>query len=796
MEETILYHIESIPKNTKRSNNYTTIDNLHMSVAITYDTQSKYKVWYESEVNELTQHLDNFKHLVGFNNKAHHNELLDHYNPGVIEQLNAKSIDMLEVIEKSIGHKTSLNNVSGPTLDVENTTDKFQATEWWIKGEKEKVEAFCRTNLIIVKQLYEYGNKFQEVCVNYYGQSKEIAINWHQAMSHPSNDNIYIIEDTQNGYKTQLDPDNKKFFQALNLVLQTQHTVYLTGKAGTGKTTLLKYLKHKSNRNVVVLAYTGVAAINADGQTIHSFFQMNPNEPPFLPDDSRLSIFSADKEEGSVNIYTTFKYRKPKRELIQSMDILIIDEVSMVRADMLDTIDKILRAYRKGGYNKPFGGVQILLIGDTFQLAPIEGKSWRILNQFYDGPHFFNAHVLQKHPPIYIELDKIYRQTEQDFVDLLNRVRVNQVTDADIITLNSKYREITDDLFEKNYVILCSLNKQVSSINNERLNAIEGREITYTGSITGEFPNPHSITDIELKLKVGAQIMFLKNGKDYYNGKIGIIEDLHENQIIASTQNNFGEKIYLEVEPAQWDHIEYTYNLKDNKIEQKELGKYTQYPIKLAWAITIHKSQGLTFDKVVVNLSDFSPPGLAYVALSRCTNFNGLILGSPVYRHQFKTDSRVLEFAKHETPDTLLVDMLQQGHADDLYHESKQLLRSNQFDEAYDTFLKALKYRNDLETEEMRQFFKIEYFKYQHYRNKPKAEQVKQSDNMQGASPSIIQSFKERLSHQNKVIQQYSIQLNEERKWKRVYLERIKKLEGEVKRLSKQSWVDRLLGKK
>lgn len=717
MKQTVVYDIETIPEITPKIGYNSFAERQRMTVGVTYNQYDQmYKVWYEAQANELIEYLSKFDQIVGFAIKSFDNVVLNSYKPGILEQLNKKSIDMLEILEGRLGHLISLDNVASPTLNLEKTGDGQKAIEWWKNGDKDKVVEYCKEDVRITKELYEYGLKKREVAINYYGQIRTVKIDWTLQKKYSARDFSYTLVDEHTNETITIDPDNEKFFQALDLVLKTRQTIYLTGKAGTGKTTFLKYLKNNVDKNIVVLAYTGVAAINAGGQTIHSFFQINPTSPPFLPDDRRLRLPVRGEENQEEHIYNTFKYRKPKRDLIESIELLIIDEVSMVRADMLDTIDKILRAFRKNGKGKPFGGVQLMLIGDTFQLAPIEDQSWQILRQFYDGPHFFNSLVLKQNPPLYIELDKIYRQSEHDFIELLNRVRVNQVSESDLQILNRKHRPITQELFEENYIVLCSLNSQVSNINNDRINEITGNEKTYTGIIEDEFPRPNAITEVNLKLKEGAQVMFLKNGRDYYNGKIGTIEELHDNMILASTTNSLGEKKVFEVERAEWYHMEYTYNRDLNKIEQKVLGKYIQYPLKLAWAITVHKSQGLTFDKVVINLSNFTPHGLAYVALSRCTNMNGLVLGTPIYRNYIKTDQRVLEFAENETPSTLIVDLIHEGQADSLYKESKTLYNSNKFDEAFDTFIKALKYRNDIETDDLRQFFKIEYFRKNYYR--------------------------------------------------------------------------------
>lgn len=318
----------------------------------------------------------------------------------------------------------------------------------------------------------------------------------------------------------ELDKENVEFNNAAEFVRHTDKLVYLTGKAGTGKTTFLKYIKDTTDKNTVVLSPTGVAAINAGGVTIHSFFQIPFG--PFVPNDSRLRT-NAMGTENKETIYTTFKYSEDKRNIIENLEVLIIDEISMVRADMLDVIDKILGVFRRKPY-LPFGGVQVILIGDTFQLPPIaDNDQWRILSQFYKTPFFFSSKVIEQNTPLYIELKKIYRQNEQEFIDLLNRVRVSQVTQNDFVTLNAKY----NPKFSGNgndYIILATHNNIVNETNLTKLNQLETELFTYEANVTGTFPDKHKPTDHYLKLKLGAQIMFIKNDtgefKRYHNGKL------------------------------------------------------------------------------------------------------------------------------------------------------------------------------------------------------------------------------------------------------------------------------------
>lgn len=457
----------------------------------------------------------------------------------------------------------------------------------------------------------------------------------------------------------QTDASNTIFKLAADFVNNTSRHIFLTGKAGTGKTTFLKYIKENTGKRAVVIAPTGVAAINAGGVTMHSFFQLPFG--PFVPGTSRPFTNDSNNVSDKHSLLKNIRLNTDKRELLEELELLIIDEVSMVRADMLDAMDTILRYFRKKPY-LPFGGVQVLFIGDMYQLPPVvPGNEWDILQAYYESPFFFSAKVIAEALPLYIELKKIYRQNEQLFIDILNRVRNNEVTDADFTLLNNRYQPDFIPLGGDKYITLSTHNNKTNTINTTQLEKLSGKMMVFNGMVTGDFSDKALPTDMNLQLKEGAQVMFIKNdsGADrkYFNGKLATIKKISTEEIIV-TDNNSNEE--LKVEKETWLNIRYNYNKETDSIKEEELGSFTQYPIRLAWAITIHKSQGLTFDKAIIDAGSSFAAGQVYVALSRCTSLHGMILLSKLHPSAIATDRRVIAFAQRESAAEELQQILQQ----------------------------------------------------------------------------------------------------------------------------------------
>ncbi|SFC54269.1 helix-turn-helix domain-containing protein [Flavobacterium phragmitis] len=443
----------------------------------------------------------------------------------------------------------------------------------------------------------------------------------------------------------------------LQFINQTQKSIFLTGKAGTGKTTLLREIIATTHKNTVVVAPTGIAALNAGGVTIHSMFQLPFSA--FIPSYEASAQFTDTvKFENKESLRRHFKMNNVKRNVIKNMELLVIDEVSMMRADLLDAVDFMMQTVRRN--TQPFGGVQVLFIGDLLQLPPvIRDEEWRTLKNYYRGKFFFHSHVLQTYPPIYIELSKIYRQTDDAFISVLNNLRNNQITPEDIAILNQYVKPDFDFKENKGYITLTTHNAKADSINNQSINDLGGKEYIYTPFVVGDFPEKIFPVEEELKLKVGAQIMFVKNDlsfeKRYFNGKMGVIKSLSDEEIFVHFPE---ENMTLEVEKYEWKNIRYKVNEQTKDIEEEVLGTFAHYPIKLAWAITVHKSQGLTFDKAALDVSQVFLPGQAYVALSRLRSLNGLILLSPMQMNGISNDQDVMDYALNRATEEVLKSSL------------------------------------------------------------------------------------------------------------------------------------------
>lgn len=416
--------------------------------------------------------------------------------------------------------------------------------------------------------------------------------------------------------------NNTELRNAWDFVEHTGISIFLTGKAGTGKTTFLRTIQQRSTKRMIVVAPTGVAAINANGVTIHSFFQLPLS--PFVPEST---------------VKPRFEYSKQKRQIMRTLDLLIIDEISMVRADILDAIDSILRRFRE--HNKPFGGVQLLMIGDLQQLTPIvRPDEEKLLSRYYNTPYFFDSKALQSTQYVTIELTKVFRQQDKVFIDILNHFRDGNVSDEDFDILNKRYQPNFTPDENSDYIHLTTHNRIADNINDRQLEQIKEQAYKFCARVEGQFPENSYPADYELTLKCGAQVMFIHNDRfeRYYNGKIGRITYIDNERIEVSCPNE-NEKI--EVEPQTWENTRYTLNETTKQIEGEVLGTFTQYPLRLAWAITIHKSQGLTFEHAIIDAQQAFASGQVYVALSRCRTLEGLVLASTLNRNAVINDARV-----------------------------------------------------------------------------------------------------------------------------------------------------------
>lgn len=452
---------------------------------------------------------------------------------------------------------------------------------------------------------------------------------------------------------------------------QTNQTIFLTGKAGTGKTTLLRKIVESTHKNAVIVAPTGIAALNAGGVTIHSFFQLPFTG--FIPEFGIHASFTESvKFETKDTLMRHFSMNKTRQKIIRNIELLIIDEVSMLRADLLDAMDWTLRNIRR--INEPFGGVQVLFIGDLLQLPPVvKQEEWQVLRSYYEGVFFFHAKVLKEIQPLYIELSTIYRQQDQAFIQVLNNLRNNQITEADVEVLNQYVKPDFDASKEEGFITLTTHNSKADEMNAKALQALPGKKMSFDAEITGEYPKHLFPLEETLELKRNAQVMFVKNDlsldKNYFNGKMGRIESLSEHEITVYFPE---EKKSIRVEKFEWTNIRYALNEATGEVKEEVLGTFVQYPLKLAWAITVHKSQGLSFDKAVLDVSDVFAPGQAYVALSRLRSLKGLVLLKPMRMNGLSNDQQVVAFSQQKASEDLLPKYLEHSTKNYLLQTLKQ----------------------------------------------------------------------------------------------------------------------------
>ncbi len=444
----------------------------------------------------------------------------------------------------------------------------------------------------------------------------------------------------------------------LKFINQTDKPVFLTGRAGTGKTTLLKEIIRSTHKNTVVVAPTGIAALNAGGVTIHSLFQLP--FAAFLPEEYNPG-FETTRFETPNSLKRHFRISGQKKAVIRNMQLLVIDEVSMLRPDLLDAIDLMLRTIRKN--NDHFGGVQVLFIGDLLQLPPVvKNDEWRVLSKFYSGKYFFHARVTVNNAPVYIELSKIYRQTDTEFISVLNNLRTNRITPFDRDYLNQFVKNDFDFKSDHGCIVLTTHNAKADEINNSSLNNLSSDGHRFRADVTGDFPEHIYPVDEILHLKEGAQVMFIKNDtspeKQFFNGKTGIIKLLSDAEVIVEFPE---EKRSIEVDKYEWKNIRYSVDKQTGEISEEVVGTFVQYPLKLAWAITVHKSQGLSFDKAAIDVSQVFMPGQAYVALSRLRSPQGLVLLSPLKMNGPESDDDVVQFSARQPHVEQLEQELEKG---------------------------------------------------------------------------------------------------------------------------------------
>lgn len=495
----------------------------------------------------------------------------------------------------------------------------------------------------------------------------------------------------------KIDLNNQELQNALQLVQFTHRSLFLTGKAGTGKSTFLHYIAQTTKKKYVILAPTGIAAINVGGATLHSFFKLPFH--PLLPNDRRYS---------TQQLRNTLKYNSEKIKLIRELELIIIDEISMVRADIIDFIDKILRVYSHN-MRIPFGGKQLLLVGDVYQLEPVlKEEDWQLLQPYYPSKFFFDAHVFRSFQLVCIELQKVYRQRDDKFISILDHIRTSTITTTDLSLLNQQVGQHQPMDAHQLSITLSTRRDTVDYINSLHLSKLPGDATILHGSIDGEYPENNLPTPIELEVKTGAQILFIKNDREkrWVNGTLGTIigiGDEEDGKIYVRTEQ--GEDV--DVEQEVWNNVRYTYNQKEQKVEEEILGSFQQFPLRLAWAITIHKSQGLTFNQVKIDLSGgVFAGGQTYVALSRCRSLKGIALQEPVKREDIYVNQEVVRFSKTYNDPSALNTAIQQSKADKQYHDATKAFDRGDMQAALNYFYKAIHSRYDIEKPEVKRLIR------------------------------------------------------------------------------------------
>ena len=500
----------------------------------------------------------------------------------------------------------------------------------------------------------------------------------------------------------QLDLDNQEWQQALQIIQYTRRSLFLTGKAGTGKSTFLRYVAQNTKKKYVILAPTGIAAINAGGQTLHSFFKLPFH--PLLPNDSRYNV---------RNMRKTLKYNGELIKLLRELELIIIDEISMVRADIIDFIDRVLRIYCRN-MREPFGGKQLLLVGDIFQLEPVvKEDEWRLMQPFYASAYFFSAKVWQQMQLVSVELRKVYRQSDSEFIAILDRIRENAATDADLNAINSRVTVADGSAIGASshagfQITLATRRDTVNYINDEQLKQLDGNSSIFNGTIKGDFPLTSLPAPMELEVKPGAQVIFTKNDKEkrWVNGTIGVVIGIDEEEGIIGVVDEDGHE--YDVVREVWENMRYTFNEKEQKIEEELLGTFVQFPLRLAWAITVHKSQGLTFRQVKIDFSGGGAfaGGQTYVALSRCSSLKGITLEEPIRRSDIFVRPEVVAFAKKYNDGKLMRQAIYESKADKEYHDAIEAFDRQDFDAFLKNFFLAIHSRYDIERPEVQRYIR------------------------------------------------------------------------------------------